>query len=140
MKIFRKKAKTIIISIISILIVASTWMFNIGWLRLLFMPVAAILHSILFFYINLHSADYFDKSKKIKVLNVLFIVTYIISYVFMPDSDDISSYAFWGMVHDESILNTAQIVSAVAFIGNIVTFVLQITGIEKIKKELAGRK
>ncbi len=134
MNLSKGKTKTRIRSIVSILIVASTWIFNMGWLRLLFMPVIAILHSVIFFCVNLYSADYFSKSRRIKVLNGIFVVTYLIAYVFMPDSDDICSYVFWGFVNNENILNIAESISVVAFVGNIVTLVMQIVGIERIKK------
>ncbi len=65
MKIFNKKIITIIMSIICILVVASTWLFNLGWLRL-FMSVVVIPHSVIFVFMNLYSAKYFDKSKKLR--------------------------------------------------------------------------
>ena len=133
MKMFNKKIITIIISIICILVVASTWMFNLGWLRL-FMSVVVIPHSVIFVFINLYSAKYFDKSKKLKMLNVFFIFTFVIAYVFMPDSSDINSYGFWGLIHNEQILNIAEHISTTGFIGNIATVIMQILEIEKIKK------
>ena len=133
MKIFNKKILTIIISIICILIVASTWLFNLGWLRL-FMSVVVIPHSVIFVFMNLYSAKYFDISKKVKMLNALFVFTFVIAYVFMPDSSDINSYAFWGLVHDEQVLNIAELISIIGFVGHITIFVIQLLQIEKIKK------
>ena len=133
MKIFGKKILTITMSIICILIVASTWLFNLGWLRL-FMSVVLIPHSVIFVFMNLYSAKYFDISKKVKMLNALFVFTFVIAYVFMPDSSDINSYGFWGLVHDEQILNVAELISAIGFVGHITTFVIQLLHIEKIKK------
>ena len=132
MKISNKKILTIIMSIICILVVASTWLFNLGWLRL-FMSVVVIPHSVIFVFMNLYSAKYFDKSKNIKILNMLFIFTFVIAYVCMPDASDINSYGFWGLVHNKQILNVAEFISTIGFIGNIVTLVMQILKIEKIK-------
>ena len=133
MKIFNEKIRTIIMSIICILVVASTWMFNLGWLRL-FMSVVAILHSVIFVFMNLYSTKYFDKSKKVKTLNVFFVFTFVIAYVFMPDASDINSYGFWGLLHNEEILDVAELISTIGFIGHIATLVMQILEIEKIKK------
>ena len=133
MKIFNKKILTIIMSIICILIVASTWLYNLGWLRL-FMLIVAIPHSVIFVFMNLYSAKYFDKSKKVKILNAVFVFTFVIAYVFMPDSSDINSYGFWGLVHDEQILNIAEFISIIGFVGHITIFVIQLLQIEKIKK------
>ncbi len=137
---FYEKIKIIIMSIISILVVASTWVFNLGWLRLLCMTAVVIPHSVLFVFMNLYSAKYFDKLRKVKILNIVFIITFLIAYVFMPDSDDISSYVFFGLVHNENILNIAEMVSTVAFIGHIVMFAMQIVEIEKIKKSILENK
>ncbi|MEE0944014.1 MAG: hypothetical protein UIM24_00995 [Clostridia bacterium] len=133
MKIFNKKILTIIMSIICILVVASTWLFNLGWLRL-FMSAVVIPHSVIFVFMNLYSAKYFDKSKKVKMLNVIFVFTFLIAYVFMPDSSDINSYGFWGLIHDEQILNVAELISTIGFIVHITTFVIQLLQTEKIKK------
>lgn len=133
------KIKTIIISVISILVVVATWIFNLGWLRL-FMTAVLIPHIVLFVFMNLYSTKYFDNSKKIKILNIFFVLTFLFAYVFMPDSDDISSYVFFGLVHNENVLNIAEIISTVAFVGNVVTFIMQIIGIEKIKKNLLENK
>ena len=133
------KIKTIIISVISILVVVATWMFNLGWLRL-FMTAFLIPHIVLFVFMNLYSTKYFDNSKRIKILNIFFVLTFLFAYVFMPDSDDISSYVFFGLVHNENVLNIAEIISTVAFVGNVVTFIMQIIGIEKIKKNLLENK
>lgn len=133
------KIKTIIISVISILVVVATWIFNLGWLRL-FMTAVLIPHIVLFVFMNLYSTKYFDNSKRIKILNIFFVLTFLFAYVFMPDSDDISSYVFFGLVHNENVLNIAEIISTVAFVGNVVTFIMQIIGIEKIKKNLLENK
>lgn len=133
------KIKTIIISVISILVVVATWIFNLGWLRF-FMTAVLIPHIVLFVFMNLYSTKYFDNSKRIKILNIFFVLTFLFAYVFMPDSDDISSYVFFGLVHNENVLNIAEIISTVAFVGNVVTFVMQIIGIEKIKKNLLENK
>ena len=133
------KIKTIIISVISILVVVATWIFNLGWLRL-FMTAVLIPHIVLFVFMNLYSTKYFDNSKKIKILNIFFVLTFLFAYVFMPDGDDISSYVFFGLVHNENILNIAEIISTAAFVGNVVTFIMQIVGIERIKKNLLENK
>lgn len=133
------KIKTIIISVISILVVVATWIFNLGWLRL-FMTAVLIPHIVLFVFMNLYSTKYFDNSKRIKILNIFFVLTFLFAYVFMTDSDDISSYVFFGLVHNENVLNIAEIISTVAFVGNVVTFIMQIIGIEKIKKNLLENK
>ena len=64
MNISKSKIKTIVLSVISILVVVATWVFNLGWLRL-FMTVVLIPHIVLFVFMNLYSTKYFDNSKRI---------------------------------------------------------------------------
>ncbi len=68
------------------------------------------------------------------MLNVIFVFTFLIAYLFMPDSSDINSYGFWGLIHDEQILNVAELISTIGFIVHITTFVIQLLQTEKIKK------
>ena len=62
----------------------------------------------------------------------LFVLHYV--DVFMPDASDINSYGFWGLLHNEQILDVAELISTIGFIGHIATLVMQILEIEKIKK------
>ena len=133
---FFGKTKTIILSIILILLVSISWVFNMGWLRIimtiLFIP---IIHSVVFFFMNLCSARYFNESKRVKLLNVYFILTFLIAYFLMPDGGDYGEmYFFFGLVHSDILSAIACFVSTMAFVGHIVLFVMQIIEIKKIMK------
>ncbi len=133
---FYGKTKMAILSIILILIVAVSWVINMGWFRfimtILFVP---FMHSIAFFLMNLYSAKYFDKSQKIKKLNLFYILTFLIFNIFMPDAaDDGVSYFFFGLIHGSALSDIAYFIAIIAAISHVVLFVMQIVEIRKIKK------
>ncbi len=133
---FCGKKKTILMSLFCIIIVMASWFFNMGWLRF-FMTIILIpfVHAVVFFLTNFFAAKYFDKSTKIKKLNLWFIVSYIIAYLLMPDGGDIGEmYFFFGLIHSNKLSGMADSLSFAAFVGNIVFFAMQVSEIKKIKK------
>lgn len=134
---FRGKGKMIIISVISILIMASSWVINMGWLRLILtFLLIPVIHILAFFLMNLYSSKYFEKSKKLKVLNVFFVMTFLACHLFMADFDDVSIYAFYRLIRDERLLSITGQVSFTSFFAHIVLFIVQVIEIRKLKKSI----
>ena len=128
--------KTVIAALISIAVAAASWVFNMGWIRF-FMTflLIPIVHAIVFLLSNLSFAKYTGKSSVMEKLNAFFIITYLISYLLMPDAGDIGEmYFFFGLIQSDNLSNIAFFVSNIAFICHIVLFVLQIIKINKIKQ------
>ena len=135
---FYGKRKTILMSLLYILIVLVSWFLNMGWIRF-FMTFLLIpfIHAIVFFLTNFFATKYFDKSPKIRKLNLWFIISYLITYLLMPDGGDIGGmYFFFGLIHSDILSGVANFISSVAGIAHIVLFVLQIVEIRKIKKNI----
>lgn len=139
---FYKKRKTMLTSAAIILIVAVSWVLNMGWIRfmmtILFIPV---IHSVIFFFVNLCSAQYFDKSGKLKILNFLFVFTFLLFYILMPDGGDVGEmYFFFGLIHSDMLSYIANCISVIAAVGHIVLFVMQIAEIKRIRKATPENK
>ncbi len=133
---FYCKKKTILMSLLYILIVIVSWFLNMGWIRF-FMTFLLIpfVHAVVFFLTNFFATKYFDKSPKIRKLNFWFIISYLITYLLMPDGGDYGGmYFFFGLIHSDTLAGIANFVSSVAGIAHIVLFVLQIVEIRKIKR------
>lgn len=129
--------KTIICTFGSIIIAAASWIFNVGWFRF-FMTIllVPIIHGIAFFLANMFFAKYTDRSLKMLRMNLLFIITYLIAYLFMPDGGDIGEmYFFFGLIHNDMLSKIAFLISSSAAIGHIVLFVMQIVEMMEIKKK-----
>jgi len=94
-----------------------------------------VIHGIVFFSLSIFFAVYVDKSPKMLKFNVFFIITYLLSYVFMPDGADRGEmYFFFGLIHNDSLSSIAFYISGISFIVHIVLFFMQIFEVRKIKK------
>ncbi|MBE7011992.1 MAG: hypothetical protein E7415_04900 [Ruminococcaceae bacterium] len=133
---FRNSKRIVIWTVISIIIAAASWVLNFGWLRF-FMTflLIPVIHGIVFFSLSIFFAVYVDKSPKMLKFNVFFIITYLLSYVFMPDGADRGEmYFFFGLIHNDSLSSIAFYISGISFIVHIVLFFMQIFEVRKIKK------
>ena len=136
---FYGKKRTILMSIFYILLVIVSWFLNMGWIRF-FMTFLLIpfIHAVVFFLTNFFATKYFDKSTKIRNLNIWFIISYLIAYLLMPDGGDYGGmYFFFGLIHNDTLSSVANFISSIAGLGHIVMFIMQIMEIKKIKKNIS---
>ena len=131
------KKKTILISIFSIILAAVSWITNMGWIRFIMtLMMIPFIHAIIFFITDLYIASYIDKYWNIKLLNLLFYITYLLLYIFLPDGGDVGElYFFFGLIHSNVLSYIAQAISGIAFLVHIVLLILQIIQVAKIKKK-----
>lgn len=130
------KMRTILISVSFILIAAVSWILNFGWLRF-FMTFLLVpfLHAVIFFLINWFISAHTDKSKKIKLFNLLFCITYLLTYIFLPDAADHGeAYFLFGLIHSDILSDAAYAAASAAFVAHIVFLILQIIEFIKLKK------
>ena len=128
--------KSIIITILHLALVGVSWVLNFGWLRffgsILLIP---FVHGVIFFWVNLFTWIYIDRSKKLKIMNLLFCTTYLLSYLLLPDGGDSGGmYVFFGLVQNDLIVSICAVISNLASTGHIVLLILQIIELIKIKK------
>jgi len=132
----------IIITFVSILVAAAAWLFNFGWIRL-FMTFTGIpiIHGMVFFVSNmLFFSKYAKCSDKILKWNMIFSVSYPVSYMFLPDGGDYGgTYFLFGLIHNDNLSPVASFISFAAFIVHVVFFVIQIVEVVKIKKDMSGK-
>lgn len=123
-------------TVLSMLLVALSWVLNFGWIRFfLTLLLFPLIHGIAFLVSNIVFSKYANRSHKMVKLNLLYIASYLISYIFMPDGGDIGGlYFFFGLIHNDVLSYIAAFISYLAFIGQILFFVLQIDKIRMIKK------
>ena len=136
---FYGKKRTMLMSIFYILIVIASWFLNMGWIRF-FMTFLLIpfIHAVVFILTNFFATKYFDKSTKIRKLNLWFTISYLIAYLLMPDGGDIGGlYFFFGLIHNDTLSYVANFISSIAVMGHIVMFIMQIVEIKKIKKNIS---
>lgn len=130
--------KTIFLTFPYLLIGVLSWVCNFGWLRF-FMTflLIPVIQGFLLFVLNLFSSIYVNKSKKLKVINLLFNITYLGSNILLPDGADTGEmYLCFGLIHSDFISIIAIYISIIMLIAFLVLIVLQIVGIINIKRRL----
>ncbi len=128
------KRKMVLLSLLSILIVAVSWLTNFGFLRLfcttMLIPFA---HAIIVFAICVVASNY-SFSKKVRLYNMLFDLTYVLSNVFFPDADELSGRIFFGLIENGFMCSLGEVLSIVALIIHIILLVVQIVEINRIDR------
>ena len=135
-----KNKQPLFLSVICIFIATASVVLNMGWIRfgMIFMLIP-IIQPILFLLTNLYASQFFGESPTLRIINYLFIITYLIFWVLLPDGDDMGpSYCLFNMVCNDDFTNVAFVVSGIAGATHIVFFVLQIIQFVKLKNKKAN--
>lgn len=135
-----KNKKPLVLSIICIVIATASLVLNIGWIRFgMIIMLIPIIQPILFLMTNLYASQLFVDSPRLRITNYLFIATYLIFWVLLPDGGDIGpSYCLFNLVRNDAFTDVAWAMSGIVGIAHIVFFVLQIIQFVKIKKKKAS--
>ena len=140
-KLFKKnnltKNKPLLLSVICIVIATLSLVLNIGWIRFcMIIMLIPIIHPILFLWTNLYASKLFVDSTILKIINYLFIATYLSFWVLLPDGGDVGpTYCLFNLVRNDAFTDVAWAVSVNAGIAHIVLFIIQIIGFLKLKKK-----
>lgn len=136
------KRNAILTSLLCVVVAGFSWIFNMGWIRFImtFMLIPFI-HAIIFFLINLFTACYIHKSKKLRNINISFCLTYLLFYILLPDGGDVGEmYVFFGLIHSNLFSSICNTISSLVVLAHIVLFILQIIEIVKTKKLIANEQ
>ncbi len=129
------KCKTIFVALLCIIIVGLSWIFNMGWLRVIMtLVLIPFINAVIFLVINLIVSKYIDESNELKNINILFCLTYLLTYLLLPDAGDIGEmYVFFHLIHNNLFSYICGIISFAAFIGHIALLIFQIVELVKVK-------
>ena len=122
--------------ILCLLIMDVSWVLNFGFIRLIFSFLTLpIIHAIIFIILNGKIlCKYFD-SAKLKLYTVLSFITYSLSYVFLPDSEEIQSMVFFGLLHGEDVYYISGILCVITLTIHITITIFQLLEMNAIKKQ-----
>ena len=129
--------RMLILLLSAVIIAAASWILNMGWYRfILTLLLVPFTHGIAFLFTNVLLVRHFDESRKLRILNLLFILSYVLVYVLSPDGGDIGEmYFFFGLIESDFWSNVASYVAGAAFCTHILSFILQIVEVGRIKKK-----
>ena len=125
-----------LITIFSVLLVCVSWIFNIGWYRIILIwSTIPFIHIVLFMLANFSAAKYFSKSKKIRIYTILSIASFISANLLFPDGGDIGGmYCFFGLIRNDLLATIAAYISMHCFFLNIVILILELVESVKCKR------
>lgn len=84
--------------------------------------------------------NFFVETPRLRIINFLFIITYLIFWILLPDGGDIGpSYCLFNLVRNDDFTDVAFAVSGIAGTAHIVLFGLQIIQFVKLKKKKASK-
>ena len=127
--------KWYVVIILSVVIMILSWIFNMGWFRvvLTWLPLPLI-HTIAFLFINIKTANKVSSFKKMKKYIILSCTTYLLSYLLFPDGGDVGSmYLFFGLIRNDMIANIMMYIAPIIFIVNITVLILECLELKKCK-------
>ncbi len=83
-----------------ILLVAMSFIMNMGWFRFVFVITGMfIAHPIIYYMANIHSIKYFSEDKWLRIVMIIQNITYPLYHILLPDAGDIGgSYMFFGKI------------------------------------------
>ena len=131
-ELFYSKNKVIIISFFSFILVAFSWVLNIGWYRVLFV-IPIVLHLVIFIIVNY---KYYKKiSLKLDFISKINIFSFYLFYIIFPDGGDTpaSTRTFFGLIHlnNDIILSIFSLFSIILLVFNIIIIFIQLYKIRK---------
>lgn len=134
------QGKSLLVSLICFVIIAVSWIFNMGWYRVAFIVTfmaVPVFSTLVLFVTNYAAAGCFEHSRRIKKLNLLFIITYLSGNLLMPDGGDIGEmYFFFGLIHSNTLAKFAYLISSLLLAAHYILFVWQIIEVFVIKVKL----
>ena len=127
-----------VIMILCILIVAASWILNMGWYRVILTWLTVpFVHPVIFAIINAKALPNLIHSAKLRVYTLITYITYVLMYAFFPDGGDVgSAYVFFGLINNSTAVHILSILSTVSLVAYIVFTILQIIESGKVKKKL----
>lgn len=129
--------RMLILLLSAVIVAAASWLLNFGWLRFfLTLFLVPFTHGIAFLLTNVLLVRHFDDSRNLRIMNLFFILSYMLAYVFLPDGGDIGEmYFFFGLIESNFWSDVAFYVAGTALGAHLLLFILQIVEVCQIKKE-----
>ncbi len=138
----KAQKKSLLVSSACLLIVTASWAFNFGVIRFTMLFVTLIITCV-FVATNYIVAGCFEYSRRLKVLNVLFVLTYLFANLLYPDTDFANSYAFFGLINTirythlkNEIITVLEKISEAMMLAHIGLFIWQIIEVCVMKSRL----
>jgi len=129
------KIRMTLMLLLSMLLVAFSWIMNFGWYRLFgTITLIPFVHAVIVYAVFIVAVNYVD-CKKIRLQNNLFLITYLMSNILLSDVNEVDSIMFFGLIHNEILCNIGNIIAVISLIIHIILIILQFVEIRRIDKD-----
>ena len=129
--------KWCLITIFTVVIMFLSWLFNIGWFRIILMWIPIpLLHTIFFMLINFKASAKVLSFKNLEKYMIYSCVTFLLSYLLFPDGGDIGEmYFFFGLIRSNFLSGIVMFIAVPLWIANIVFLILEYLELKKCKDQ-----
>lgn len=119
-----------------VFLVAASWIFNMGWLRviLIWVPVP-IVHLAIMLALVCKACEVIHLSQRLKKYTLLSLVTYCAAYLLLPDFGDVGgAYMLFGLIRGDSVATVAFVFAALSAVVNICMLIFMNDETKKLKQ------
>ena len=109
------------IPLISSILAATSYFFTLGWFRiiLIFVPIPLVF-TVLYIWFSFSAISILQKSKKVKKLFIASSITYILSFIFLPDFADSGEMGVMGQPINSVVFDFCITLAIILFIISVV--------------------
>ena len=106
------RLKLNLLSIGMIAVMCLSWVFNIGWIRLILkFLLFPVISAVVFFIGNHLSAKYIQTDKNLKTVTMLSYITFLLPYLLVGDGGDIGEmYMLFGLIENDTIVGIVTMI------------------------------
>ena len=125
--------KWLTVTILCVVIMLLSWIFNMGWYRVIltWIPLPLI-HTIIFLRLNIKASYKVSSYKSLGKYMVLSCITYLLPYLFFPDGGDLGEmYLFFGLIRNNTVANIMVYIASIALSLNIAALILEYKELRK---------
>lgn len=114
-----------VISVFCVLIMLISWVFNMGWYRvILTWFMFPVIHSIIFLWVNFKVASEISRSNGLNKPLLVSCITYLLPYLIFPDGGDIGGmYLFFGLIRNDTVANIMSMIAPIILIIHVAVLI-----------------
>lgn len=120
---------------LTVIVMVASWIFNMGWFRIILMWVPLpLVHTIVFWVLNRKLATFASTFKELEKYIVISCVTYLLPYLLFPDGGDVGEgYLFFGLIRNDIVFNIALYMTPIAFSASIAVLIWEYIELKKCR-------
>ena len=121
------RRKLNLLSIGMIAVMCLSWIFNIGWIRLILtFLLFPVISAVVFFVGNHLSAKYIQTDKKLKTVTMLSYITFLFPHLLVGDGGDIGEmYMLFGLIQNDTLVGIVTTIGICMFVFHFVILIAQ---------------